>query len=237
MARVWNASDVSPAGDIEATQYNNLRDDVEAVYKEVVPVGTITMWAGTDANVPTNWLLCDGSTISRATYATLFTALGSGFGGGDGSTTFEIPDMRDRFVVGAGTTYARDGKGGSVSVTLSTAQLASHTHTGPSHRHSVGITSGAADRDHTHTPSVSGSQFMYGFPTSGGNAVSSSSTSFRIGNTTTTSGQSQTHYHSVSGNTGYQGTGSTDSAGSGSSHENRPPYIGLFYIIKALQEE
>jgi microcystin-dependent protein len=270
MARSWNASDATPGTDIESTQYNDLRDDIEAVYQEVVPVGTITMWAGSDANVPTNWLLCDGSTISRSTYATLFTALGSGFGGGDGSTTFNIPDMRDRFVVGAGTTYSRNSKGGSASVTLSTAQLAAHTHTGPSHTHSgpshthsgpshthsFSATSGGQSASHMHTSASDYDKRWYGGagPSTEWPSYANAGNGFgTYGINTLTGWADRDHTHSVSGttgaggtgntgsggtgNTGASGTGASGSSGSGSSHENRPPYIGIFYIIKALQEE
>jgi len=232
MARSWNASDATPGGDVIATQYNNLRSDVEAVYREVVPVGTVLMWAGTDANVPTNWLLCNGAAISRSTYSDLFNSLGSGFGGGNGSTTFNIPDMRDRFVVGAGTTYSRNGKGGSTSVTLSTAQIPSHTHSGPNHRHSVSGNTGTQSANHNHN--------NYSRATntgSGGHANWWAGNNSGITYAQGMHDNNQSHSHAFSVNSGYSGTGSTGSAGSGSSHENRPPYIGMFYIIKALAEE
>jgi microcystin-dependent protein len=244
MARSWNASDATPGGDIIATQYNNLRSDVEAVYREVVPVGTVLMWAGTDANVPTNWLLCNGAAISRSTYSDLFNSLGSGFGGGNGSTTFNIPDMRDRFVVGAGTTYSRNGKGGSTSVTLSTAQLAAHTHTIThkhtiTHTHSVSGNTAYTNPAHAHRVSVrtgvsSGNTYAQGTASGWGSNIITAGTTEDID-----------HRHSISftsgassaANTGASSAASTGSAGSGTAHENRPPYIGMFYIIKALAEE
>ena len=63
-----------------------------------VPVGTIMLYAGN--SIPTGWILCDGSAISRSTYSTLFTALGTSWGQGDNSTTFNLPDMRGRFARG-----------------------------------------------------------------------------------------------------------------------------------------
>ncbi len=51
--------------------------------------------------IPTGWLFCDGSAISRTTYAALFAAIGANFGGGDESTTFNLPDMRYRVPYGA----------------------------------------------------------------------------------------------------------------------------------------
>jgi microcystin-dependent protein len=228
MARSWNASDATPGEDIIATQYNNLRSDVEAVYREVVPVGTVLMWAGSDANVPTNWLLCNGAAISRSTYSDLFNSLGSGFGGGNGSTTFNIPDMRDRFVVGAGTTYSRNGKGGSVSVTLSTAQLASHNH---------GNT-GSTTPSHTHGISSSGTHgHALDYSSSGGINHGVTAMGTKLGTSSGIVGTSGAHTHTTSSQSGGSHLHSTGSAGSGLAHENRPPYIGMFYIIKALAEE
>lgn len=68
------------------------------------PSGSITAYAGSAS--PSGWLLCDGSAVSRATYSTLYSALGgasSPWGLGDGSTTFNVPDLRGNFLRGAGT--------------------------------------------------------------------------------------------------------------------------------------
>ena len=62
------------------------------------PSGVITVFAGTSA--PTGWLECDGSNVSRSTYADLFSAIGTNFGVGDGTTTFGLPDLRGEFVRG-----------------------------------------------------------------------------------------------------------------------------------------
>lgn len=58
-----------------------------------MPTGSMTMFAG--ASAPTGWLLCDGSPVSRTTYASLFAIIATTFGEGDGSTTFNLPDMRE----------------------------------------------------------------------------------------------------------------------------------------------
>lgn len=63
--------------------------------------GTVTMYAGSSA--PTDWLICDGSAVSRSTYSALFAITGTNFGSGNGSTTFNLPDLRSRLPVGAGT--------------------------------------------------------------------------------------------------------------------------------------
>lgn len=67
---------------------------------DLVPAGSMTMFAG--SSTPGGWLLCDGSAVSRTTYADLFTAIGTTWGAGDGSTTFNVPDMRNVAPYGAG---------------------------------------------------------------------------------------------------------------------------------------
>lgn len=77
-----------------------------AVYGSSVPTGVINPFAGSSA--PSGWLICDGTAVSRSTYASLFAILGTTYGSGDGSTTFNIPDLRSRIPlgVGAGTKVA-----------------------------------------------------------------------------------------------------------------------------------
>jgi len=102
------------------------------------PVGAVMAYAGT-ALTP-EWMVCDGRAISRAAYPDLLAAIGTAWGAGDGSTTFNIPDLRGATVVGAGqgsglTLRALAGKGGEERHTLSTAEMPSHGHpvtTGPS---------------------------------------------------------------------------------------------------------
>jgi len=96
-----------------------------AISEEIgFPVGSIIMW--TLATPPTNWLLCNGAAISRVGYQTLFQTIGTTYGVGDGSTTFNLPDLRQRFPLGlaaAGTGSVLAGTGGNID----------HVHTGPSH--------------------------------------------------------------------------------------------------------
>jgi microcystin-dependent protein len=100
------------------------------------PAGTVSMWSGTASSVPNGYLLCDGSAVSRVAYTDLFNAIGTAHGSGDGSTTFNLPNLRNRFVVGEGTSYALAATGGSADATL-----VSHSHTVDSHSHSDGTLS------------------------------------------------------------------------------------------------
>lgn len=66
----------------------------------LAPTGTVSMFAG--ASAPSFWLMCDGSAVSRTTYATLFGVISTTYGVGDGSTTFNLPNLRGRSIIGAG---------------------------------------------------------------------------------------------------------------------------------------
>ena len=86
------------------------------------PVGSIQAYGGT--TVPFGWLLCQGQAVSRATYAELFGVIGTSFGTGDGSTTFNIPDLRGEFLRGAGTnSHSGQGSGGSVGTHQDATQV------------------------------------------------------------------------------------------------------------------
>ena len=100
--------------------------------------GEVKMWP--TATAPTGYLLCDGSLVSRTTYADLFAVIGTTFGAGDGSTTFKLPAFQDKMPIGAGVSYSANTTGGSAD-----AIVVSHTHTFtgtalPNHNHFIGNT-------------------------------------------------------------------------------------------------
>lgn len=109
-----------------------------SVLNALIPRGTILDFAGDAA--PTGFLLCDGSAVSRTTYNALFAVVGTAFGAGDGSTTFNLPDLRDRASVGVSGTKLRGSTGGAATKSLVAANLPSHTHT-INHAHSA-VTAG-----------------------------------------------------------------------------------------------
>ena len=88
-----------------------------------LPAGSIIQWSSNTA--PANWLICDGSAVSRTTYSSLFAVIGTTYGTGDGSTTFNLPDLRGRVPVGknGGTFGTLAGTGGAESVTLASNNL------------------------------------------------------------------------------------------------------------------
>lgn len=126
---------------------------VPAVAQFVMPPGSVIEFAGSVA--PSGWLLCDGSEVSRVTYANLFSAIGTAFGTPSDNTVFRLPDHRNRVGRGVGTGTALGSTGGNDSVTLTTAQMPLHSHalTDNGHSHSVldgGHTHGVADPGHIH---------------------------------------------------------------------------------------
>ena len=102
----------SPTTTIESSQVNqNFTDVVNYINNTACKTGMITMWGGLIGSIPTGWVLCNGSSGS--------------------------PDLRDRFIIGAGNTYNIGATGGATTKNLA------HTHTGPSHTHSFSVTSGS----------------------------------------------------------------------------------------------
>lgn len=120
-----------------------------------IPTGSIVPYAGSVA--PTDWLLCDGSGVSRTTYNALFLVCGETYGPGNGSTTFNLPNLQQRFPLGKSVA--------GVGATLgSTGGQIDHVHSGPSHSHTISVHTHTLPA-HAHTlaanafgPSVSGDQ-------------------------------------------------------------------------------
>ena len=134
------------AGD--AVRYEQV--GVLAAAQGAVPSGTLLDFAGSSA--PTGFLLCDGSAVSRTTYAALFTAIGTTWGVGDGATTFNVPDLRGRTAIGSGMGTGLTARTtgtqniGEESHILTVGELAAHNHviniSDPGHTHT--------DAGHTH---------------------------------------------------------------------------------------
>lgn len=204
------------------------------------PIGTIMPYAG--ATAPNaNWALANGAALSRTTYAALYAVCGTTYGSGDGSTTFNIPNIGGRMPIGTNGTYARGATGGSATTTLSSSHLPSHTHSFSdtastdsqgSHTHSTSGSSTSSDGGHTHSVGNQGarSDICSGCGTTtaatGGGSTGSAGGHSHTVSVSVNSGGGHTHSVTVSGTTG--------SAGSGSSVTTISPYLGLSYIIRVL---
>lgn len=147
------------------------------------------MWSGTTSDVPSGWTLCDGNDV-------------------DGQS---VPDLRDRFVVGAGGKYTDGETGGEDSVSLTESEM-------PSHRHGAGNYETSTDGSHSHNVNelgVSGT-------TDG--AVSYDDSVVDSGNLNPSTSSDGDHSHSISGSSSY--------TGGDQSHENRPSYYSVAFIMK-----
>lgn len=67
-----------------------------------VETGAVILWTGKQSTIPSTWLLCNGQAVSRTTFANLFAVIGTGYGAGNGTTTFNVPDMRGLYPIGGG---------------------------------------------------------------------------------------------------------------------------------------
>lgn len=227
-----------------------------------VPAGTLAPYAGpitshadsatgaTPSGPPPGWLWCAGQAVSRARYASLFAAIGTTYGSGDGSLTFNVPDLRGRTIVGldnmGGTDAGRLSSantlgttGGAETHTIAEANLPSHSHSLNSHTHSLsasGSYSGTTSTigDHSHQ-SPDGASFL----TASGGAVIPATGIYNANNSPGSSTQGAgSHSHTFSGSVSVSGTsgaasGNTGTTGSGNAVNHMPPFASVHWIIRA----
>lgn len=216
--------------------------DLTARLATITPIGTVAAYAG--AAAPTNWLMANGGAVSRSTYAVLFGVIGVTYGAGDGSTTFNVPDLQTRVPVGKGTTApftALNTPSGNKD-----ASLVAHSHTPTDHTHAV--------NDHSHPiggvvtlPTRKGFDVNSGSEAGNTNAIYSANShvvSFvtrptvvevvDAPGTADTAALPATTGNSTGGATQGASVRGTDTQGVAAANANMPPYIVLNYIIKAL---
>jgi microcystin-dependent protein len=211
---------------------------------DIKPSAAITPQAG--------WLACDGAQVSRVTYKSLFDTIGTTWGVGDGSTTFNVPDLRQKFLLGkaaSGTGNTLGATGGAIDHTHS-VNVGSHTHTisaDGTHNHS-GVTSTTGDHSHTvnsHDHTFSGPTSIVTTGTTG--LVTTGATGLNVaavdhkhdvisGNTSAASPGTDTqgsHSHTINSDGSHNHGGTTGSSGSApvTSDAANPPYAVVNYFI------
>ena len=188
------------------------------VFGSDTPVGAGMLWYTDTA--PAGYLICDGSAISRADYAKLFAIIGTTYGTGNGSTTFNLPDLRQRFPIGkaaSGTGNSLGATGGAIDHKHTSA---AHTHSVPAHYHGMGTGADLAVSD----------------PLNGWSAWGGSVTSVAVRGDTQDAAYAA---HTISGRIGLvtggvdgnaaMTSGSTTPTDTGT---NNPPFLVVNYIIK-----
>ena len=207
-----------------------------------VPVGMIMDFAGTSLTVPAGYLACDGSAVSRTTYADLFAVIGTTWGSGDGSTTFNLPDLRGRTAIGSGTGTASDAtahslgsSGGAETHTLTPSETATknHSHTYaksktstdshtltvsemPSHKHNI--------REHSNSGTAGSG---WAFSTADGTYAES-------GTRCVSTGGGGGHTHGIG--TASATTADNPTNANGGAHNNLQPFATVNKIIKAVPD-
>lgn len=182
---------IAPTKTIDGVDLSALKAAFDALSLRVaslIPVGTIMVWTKATPH-ESNWLVCDGSAVSRTTYADLFAAIGTTFGAGNGTTTFNLPDLRRRYPIGFLNSV--DTIGNSENRTENDRTI-NHSHGAGSHTHNI---------SHTHTlPS------HYHLIT---NSINSETTTLKSLNITSSGGHQTTVVMSPTGNTFSVKTGPT----------------------------
>ena len=183
--------------------------DLKVKTSDTLPIGTQVAYGGTVP--PTGWLICDGSAVSRTTYAELFKVIGTSYGAGDGSTTFNLPNKKGRVSAGYDSTNSKFNaigkKLGEETHTLTAQELASHNHTG--------TTDFAGEHKHGLPYDQSGGSELGGFKTG-------VMTIYKT-----------TEYMDAAGS--HQHTFTTNNTGGNQSHNNIQPTEVDNWIIKAFQ--
>jgi microcystin-dependent protein len=255
--RVTEAERDALAGDdlwdgrvVFTTDVGRLEVKHSAGWVGVIPIGVVLPFSG--ATAPSGWVLAQGQEVSRTGFAALFALIGTTYGVGDGSTTFNVPDLRQRFPMGvaaSGTGNVLGAVGGSIDhvhTNPSTSSTGAHTHTNPntasdSHSHTQGNTGSVSDHTHSYstlTETVGTSFRLHIHTNDAGPLGTTSDVRHPSGGSLTGGSGGHAHTNPATGSDAHSHTQSaTGSSGShshtqGNTGTANPPFIALNYIIR-----
>ncbi|MEL7603169.1 MAG: tail fiber protein [Bacillota bacterium] len=201
--------------------------------------GEMLLWPG--AAAPEGWLLCDGAEVSRTEQAALFAVIGTAYGSGDGSATFNLPNLKGRVAAGRDSgdaSFETMGlSGGEKAHTLTADEMPGHTHAQNSHTHGSGTLSAAAGGGHRHSLYwPSNDRYVSLSSANGGGDYHASGyatgySSSAVYDQSLIAKDVDGHTHSMTGAIS-AATPTNQNAGGGGGHNNLPPYVVLNYIIK-----
>lgn len=172
----WNFVGATPPARQMWDGIQKLTDEkIQYIYNNMIPVGIVQAFAG--STTPQGWLLCDGSAISRTDYADLYAVIGDTYGAGDGSTTFNLPNLVDKFVEGSATSGTKK-TAGLPNITGSFAVRMNSSGYFASIAGASGTFSGSGEAGHNATSSgtQAGTNRNFIFDASAGNSIYGNST-------------------------------------------------------------
>ncbi len=229
----------------EATKYNFNGSDLTGI--EGIPTATIVPWSS--ASVPTGFLECDGAAVSRTTYSALFAIVSTTYGAGDGSSTFNVPNLADNVAMGKSGTKALASTGGANTVAVTAAgSVSSSTNTSTNTSTNINVTGNvggstgnaslSSGQLASHSHSVEKVTNRYG----NGSGINATAYGQNGSQNTGNQGSGGSHSHNMSAT--FSGSGNASSSSSSSSTTNSTfsgtavnpsvlqPYLTLIYIIK-----
>lgn len=222
----------SPTNTYPATLATTAAFDSHTAESSHSPIGAIAAWPHSVTPTDPNWLILQGQAISRTTFADLFALIGTTYGVGDGSTTFNLPDARDKTILGVSASHPLGSTGGAETVTLTEAQLPAHDHS-MDHTHSI---------NHDHPSTATSTDGAHDHEIFYGTAEGSSAQSVAPGTVASTQDRNPiladgSHSHTLNvpafvGSSGASSAATTGNAGSGAEVDIMSPFLALNWIMR-----